>query len=153
MPKKVVTKKTDSKEVKETPKPRKRRDYIYAVGRRKKSICRVRLYKKGEGKIIINEQDLKKYFPLFELQEIINSPLKAVGKKNDFNFTIKVTGGGFRGQAEAIRLGISRALIKFEKNLRATLKPLGFLSRDARAKERKKPGLKRARRAPQWAKR
>jgi small subunit ribosomal protein S9 len=139
-----------------TNKPKKkvvRRNYTYAVGRRKTSVARVRLFKNGEGKITINEKDYQQYFPHFEFQKMIIAPLKKVGQLTNFNLTIKVTGGGVRGQAEAIRHGISRALIKINKDWRQSLKPLGFLRRDPRMKERKKPGLKRARRAPQWAKR
>lgn len=137
----------------EPEKKRVRHSYLYAVGRRKKAVARVRLFKKGEGKIIINEKEYDKYFPNFELNKMILQPLKAVGKLKDFNLSIKVAGGGFQGQAEAIRHGIARSLVVFDKDLRKTLKPLGFLRRDPRRKERKKPGLKRARRAPQWQKR
>jgi len=132
---------------------RVRHSYLYAVGRRKKSIARVRLYKNGTGKITINEKDCKQYFPYPTLQQVIKSPLEAVGKLKDFDFSIKVEGGGSTGQSDACRHGISRSLIVFDPDLRTTLKPLGFLTRDPRRKERKKPGLKRARRAPQWAKR
>lgn len=144
------TKKTAEKEPK---KKRVRRSYLYAVGRRKKAIARTRLFKKGEGKIIVNEKEYNKYFPTTQLQKNVIQPLEAIGMLKDFNFSIKVQGGGDKGQAEAVRHGISRALILFDKDLRKTLKPLGFLKRDPRRKERKKPGLKRARRAPQWAKR
>lgn len=130
-----------------------KRNYIYAVGRRKTSIARIRLFKNGKGSIIVNEKDYKKYFPQFEYRDIVEKPLVCVGKRNNFNFTIKTHGGGVRGQAEAIRHGISRTLIQINKDWRKTLKPLGFLKRDPRKKERKKPGLKRARRAPQWKKR
>jgi len=137
----------------EEKKKRVRHSYLYAVGRRKKAIARVRLYKKGEGKITVNEKDYSVYFPTAELKKIITDPIKAVGMTKDLDFTIKVVGGGPKGQAEAVRHGIARALVVLDKELRATLKPEGFLKRDPRRKERKKPGLKRARRAPQWAKR
>lgn len=145
---KKIEKKKEEPDIK-----RVRHSYLYAVGRRKKSIARVRLFKKGEGKIIINEKEADQYFPTFELRNIVKQPLAAVGKLKEFNFSIKVTGGGSHGQAEAVRHGITRALVVFDKDLRKTLKPLGFLRRDPRRKERKKPGLKRARRAPQWQKR
>ncbi len=150
------TKKTEAAEKKipeESTKKRVRHTYLYAVGRRKKAVARIRLYKKGTGKIVINEKNLDKYFPTPELQETIKQPLQAVGKINEFDFSIKVHGGGINGQAGAVRHGISRALIIFEESLRKTLKPLGYLKRDPRRKERKKPGLKRARRAPQFSKR
>ncbi|MFA6410628.1 MAG: 30S ribosomal protein S9 [Candidatus Buchananbacteria bacterium] len=140
-------------EEQDTQKKRVRHSYLYAVGRRKKSVARVRLFKKGEGKITVNEKDCKKYFPTDELQRIILQPLEVLGKQKEFDFTIKVAGGGSHGQAEACRHGISRALIVFDKDLRKVIKPHGFLTRDPRRRERKKPGLKRARRAPQWAKR
>lgn len=130
-----------------------RRNYIYAVGRRKTAVARVRLFKAGEGKIIVNKKDYREYFPVLEFQNMIMAPLKKVGQLNGFNFTVKVAGGGSHSQAEAIRHGIARALVKVEKNWRQTLKQLDFLKRDPRMKERKKPGLKRARRAPQWQKR
>nr|AQS29787.1 hypothetical protein [uncultured bacterium] len=141
------------KKTEEQKKKRVRRSYLYAVGRRKRSIARVRLFKKGEGKIIINEKNYKEYFPYFESQQIVTAPLKSIGKLNDFNFSIKVIGGGVHGQAEAVRHGIARVITLFDKELRKTIKPLGFLRRDPRRKERKKPGLKRARRAPQFSKR
>ena len=129
-------------------------DFVRAVGRRKSAVARVRLYPKGKGKIEINSKDYKEYFPYFELNQKITAPLKAVGKRNDFGFTIKVKGGGLLGQAEACRLGIARCSVKFnQEDYKKTLRANGFLTRDSRKKERKKPGLKKARRAPQWSKR
>ncbi|MAF13273.1 MAG: 30S ribosomal protein S9 [Parcubacteria group bacterium] len=147
--KKVTTKDTDDDE----PKKRVRHSYLFAVGRRKKAVARVRLFKKGNGEILVNDKQIKEYFPTFELREIVVEPLEKIGAIKDFNFSIKVRGGGSRGQAEAVRHGIARSLVVYDKDLRTTLKPYGFLKRDPRRKERKKPGLKRARRAPQWAKR
>jgi len=126
--------------------------YSFAVGRRKSSIARVKLFVKGKGDITINGKKSQEYLPDYILQEIINAPLKLVNLAKA-DVIVVVTGGGKRGQAEAIRLAISRALIKSDKDLRKTLKVAGFLHRDPRIKERKKPGLKRARRAPQWQKR
>lgn len=123
-----------------------------AVGRRKSASARVRLYK-GEGKITINGLSLEKYFPYFELQETVIAPLKALGKEKDLDISSKVVGGGKNGQAKAVRLGVARALVEWNADFRKTLKSLGFLTRDPRVKERKKFGLKRARRAPQWSKR
>ena len=136
----------------DSKKKRVRHSYLYATGRRKTSVARVRLYKKGEGKITVNNKPSDEYFHLLELRQIVKAPLETINKK-DIDFTIKVTGGGTRGQAEAVRHGISRALIALDKDYRATLKPEGFLKRDSRMKERKKPGLKRARKSPQWSKR
>lgn len=152
----VKTKKTESTEVEhesELHKKRVRHSYLYAVGRRKKAVARVRLFKKGEGTITVNEKPYTVYFPTDELQNLIRQPLEAVGKLSEFNISIKTAGGGARGQAEASRHGIARVLVLFEKDFRQIMKPHGFMKRDPRRKERKKPGLKRARRAPQWAKR
>ncbi len=137
----------------ESKKKRVRHSYLFAVGRRKTSIARTRLYKNGKGEIIINEKDYKQYFPQAEFQQIVIQPLEATGKLKELNLSLKIAGGGTHSQAEACRHGISRALIVLDKDLRRTLKPLGFLRRDPREKERKKPGLKRARRAPQFSKR
>lgn len=126
--------------------------YSYGVGKRKTSIAQVRLYK-GEGKILINDQPLKEWADYPELAEKITNPLKAVGLEGKFDATILVKGGGKNSQAEAIRHGIARALEESDSTLRGALKQLGFLSRDSRIKERKKYGLKRARRAPQFSKR
>ncbi|MAF24760.1 30S ribosomal protein S9 [bacterium] len=132
---------------------RRRRNYLYAVGRRKTAVARVRLTKKGEGEIIINEKSWQEYFPTLALQNTVTQPLKETSHLKDVNFSVKVQGGGKAGQADAVRHGIARTLVLLDKDLRNSLKPLGYLTRDARKKERKKPGLKRARRAPQWAKR
>ncbi|OFI06857.1 30S ribosomal protein S9 [Clostridium acetireducens DSM 10703] len=123
-----------------------------ATGRRKKSIARVRLVP-GEGKILINKKDIKDYFGLETLIFIVNQPLELTGTKDKFDVLVNVVGGGFTGQAGAIRHGISRALLKADENLRPELKKAGFLTRDPRMKERKKYGLKKARRAPQFSKR
>jgi small subunit ribosomal protein S9 len=126
--------------------------YYFAIGRRKTSTARIKLFIKGKGEITINGKKSQEYLPDYVLQESINAPLKLVNLAKA-DAIISVNGGGKRGQTEAIRLGITRALIKYDKNLRKTLKVAGFLHRDPRVKERKKPGLKRARRAPQWQKR
>lgn len=127
--------------------------YIYAVGRRKSATAQVRIYKKGEGEITINEKKLQDYFKTTNLQNIIYAPFKLVGQGEKLKVWAKVVGGGKVGQAEAIRHGISRALLEINPNFRKPLRKQGFLTRDSRVKERKKPGLKRARRAPQWSKR
>jgi len=127
--------------------------YIEAIGRRKEAIARVRLHHGGTGAIKINDRELVNYLPLETMQQAVVAPLKATGMENVFDITVHVTGGGMRGQADGIRLGIARALVDFNPEFRTTLKKEGFLSRDARVKERKKFGHKSARRSPQWSKR
>ena len=124
----------------------------FGTGRRKKSIARVRLVP-GEGKVIINKRDIENFFGLETLRVIVNQPLVLTATKEKFDVLVNVHGGGFTGQAGAIRHGISRALLKADENLRPELKKAGFLTRDPRMKERKKYGLKKARRAPQFSKR
>lgn len=123
-----------------------------AVGRRKCASARVKI-EKGTGKFTVNGQDMKVYFPYFELQDIALAPLKALAKEKDLDISCKVSGGGKKGQAEAVRHGLSRTLVAWNEDFKKTLRTLGFMTRDARVKERKKFGLKRARRAPQWSKR
>lgn len=139
------------KEKKSAANPKQ--EYIYTVGRHKKAIATVRLYKKGKGEITVNEKSYKDYFSIVNLQNLVALPLTKVGLLENHDVTVKVLGGGKKGQAESIRLGIARALVKLDEDLRASLKKDGLLTRDSRVKERKKPGLKRARRAPQWSKR
>jgi len=127
--------------------------YTPAVGRRKTSVAQVRLYKNGQGDIVVNNQKIKKYFHTSDLVSTVEQPLKLTGLQKDLNISIIVTGGGKNGQAVAASHGIARALIKIDEKLRDTLKTKELLTRDARRKERKKPGLKKARRAPQWSKR
>jgi small subunit ribosomal protein S9 len=132
---------------------KKKLEYLYAIGRRKTSIAQVRVYKKGKGDFVINGKDIKKFFGTLELQEKALAALRTVGQADKLDVTVKTLGGGTTGQAEAIRQGVSRALIQLNPNFRKPLKKAGYLTRDARRKERKKPGLKRARKAPQWQKR
>lgn len=127
--------------------------YLSGLGRRKTAIARVKLVKSGTGQIKINGRDPEVCFPGFELQSMIKNELKMVGLENAVDVIATVIGGGVRGQAEAVRLGTARALTGLNPVYRKTLKKLGYMTRDPRAKERKKPGLKRARRAPQWSKR
>jgi small subunit ribosomal protein S9 len=126
--------------------------YLEAVGRRKESVARVRLSKETPG-LVINNKTLEQYFPLLFLQKKVLSPLKETNLENKFSISVKVQGGGLTGQAEAIRLGISRCLVKFNEKLQPLLRNKGLLTRDSRTVERKKYGLKKARRAPQWQKR
>ena len=127
-------------------------DPLKAVGRRKEAVARVRL-SPGEGRITINDREFREYFPRRLLQQVVVAPLKAVDAVKRYDVAAKVQGGGVSGQAGAVVQGIARALVSNEPDLRAALKSGGFLTRDARAKERKKPGLKRARKAPQYTKR
>ncbi len=122
------------------------------TGRRKKSVARVRLIP-GNGKITINDRSIDEYFGLEVLKMTVKQPLVITGTHDKFDVVCKVNGGGFTGQAGAIRHGISRALLEADETLRDTLKKAGFLTRDPRMKERKKYGLKKARRAPQFSKR
>lgn len=124
----------------------------YGTGRRKKSVARVRLVP-GDGKVIINDRSLEDYFGLETLKVIVKQPLSLTNTDSKFDTICKVVGGGFTGQAGAIRHGISRALLKADEELRPVLKKAGFLTRDPRMKERKKYGLKKARKAPQFSKR
>ena len=126
--------------------------YFYANGKRKTSVARVRLYENGKGDIVINDVPVKGYF-FGELISSVKAPLKIANALKLFDVTALVEGGGVSSQADAVRHGISRALLEYDPELRKELKAAGFLTRDARTKERKKYGLKRARRAPQWAKR
>lgn len=130
-----------------------RKTYLYAVGRRKEATAQVRLLKNGNGKVTVNGRDLPNYFGAPILQEIVIAALKVVGQDNKLDISAKVSGGGLTGQAEAIRMGVSRALLLLNPVFRKSLRRHGYLTRDSRMKERKKPGLKRARRAPQWQKR
>ena len=126
--------------------------YYYGTGRRKNSVARVRLFN-GTGKITINDRDIDEYFGLETLKLVVRQPLALTGLENKFDIVVRVSGGGVSGQAGAIRHGLSRALLVYDENLRPELKKAGFLTRDPRMKERKKYGLKAARRAPQFSKR
>ena len=131
----------------------KKKIQFWGTGRRKKAIARVRLIPGGNGTIVINDRAFENYFPQGTLQYIVKQPLVAVEVESKYDVMVNVIGGGYTGQAGAIRLGIARALLEAEENCRSVLKAAGFLTRDPRAKERKKYGLKKARRAPQFSKR
>ena len=126
--------------------------YFYGTGRRKDSVARVRVYT-GTGKITINDRDIGNYFGLETLKLIVRSPLVLLGLEGKYDVVVRVSGGGVSGQAGAIRLRLSRALLQQSDENRPVLKKAGFLTRDPRMKERKKYGLKAARRAPQFSKR
>jgi len=129
--------------------------YFYGLGKRKTAVAQVRIYpnSKSEGRVIVNGKDLNDYLTIARHQDLVKSPFISAGQEGKFDVSAKIFGGGISAQAEAIRLGISRALVGFDESLRKALKSAGFLTRDARIVERKKPGKKKARRSPQWAKR
>lgn len=154
-PKKVTKKKVAAKAAPKVAKAAKVADrYLYAVGRRKTAVAQVRLYPVDKAEeAIVNDKAILAYFGTPALVAQALSPLKLTGMESAFTITVLVRGGGLHGQADAIKLGIARCLVKHDLLLRATLKASGYMTRDARAVERKKPGLKKARRAPQWSKR
>lgn len=127
--------------------------YIETVGRRKTSIARVRLFEASKTSYLINERELENYFPTADLQRIATEPFIKTKLASKFKITAHIKGGGVSSQVEAFRHGVSRALVEWDKELRGKLKKAGFLKRDPRAKERRKFGLKKARKAPQWSKR
>ena len=131
----------------------KKKLQFWGTGRRKKAIARVRLIPSCSGAIVINDRSLEDYFPMGTLQYIVKQPLVEVSAEGKYDVYVNVIGGGYTGQAGAIRLGIARALLQSEPETRPALKKAGFLTRDPRVKERKKYGLKKARRAPQFSKR
>jgi small subunit ribosomal protein S9 len=126
--------------------------YYYGTGRRKTSVARVRIYP-GTGEIVVNDKPMDEYFVRRVDRVNVREPLRASGMVDQFNVMVKVEGGGVTGQAGAVRHGIARALLEASPDLRPVLRKGGFLTRDPRQKERKKPGLKRARKAPQYTKR
>ena len=130
-----------------------KRKYFYGTGRRKSSVARVRVYENGTGSITINGRDIDNYFGLDTLKMVVRQPLVSTDLLGKVDVVVTVAGGGVSGQAGAIRHGISRALLLVNGEFRPTLKAAGFLTRDPRMKERKKYGLKAARRAPQFSKR
>jgi small subunit ribosomal protein S9 len=130
----------------------KNRPFFYSAGKRKTAIARVRLYSDGSGAAMVNGQAMPEYFTTLQTENAL-APLALTSNKATFDIDVNVTGGGKTAQSDAVRHGISRALLLFNPELRSALKPVGFLRRDARIKERKKPGLHRARRAPQFSKR
>ena len=130
----------------------KKKQYFYSVGKRKTAIARIKMYVEGKGNVTVNGAPLAEALPPIQ-QENAVAPLALIGKQKEFDIDVTISGGGYAAQSDALRLGISRGLIIFDPELRADLKRAGYLRRDARVKERKKPGLKKARKSPQWAKR
>jgi len=139
--------------VKEETKKLKKDEYIEAIGRRKTARARVRIWQSKKPSFFVNDKDIKDYFPLPSYVQKAIAPLQEMDLFSKFKVSILARGGGLSAQSEAICHGLGRALIKFDPELREKIKKLGFLTRDSRMKERKKPGLKRARKAPQWQKR
>ena len=127
--------------------------YIFCIGRRKRAVARVFMYKEGKGEIEVNGKPMEKYFATEILQDMVRGALVQSPFQKSVRVVAQVHGGGLSGQAEAIRLGTARAILTLDETLRATFRARGLVTRDPREKERKKPGLKRARRGPQWAKR
>ena len=160
-----TAKKTTVKEIKKAPsvkkiaviasaKKDKKLPYIYSVGKRKSATARVRVHHvKTADDITVNNKKHTEYFPYFEFSNIVEQPLKKLNLLGKYSITVRVLGGGKRAQAEAVRHGIARALLQMDESVKKTLRGEGYLTRDPREKERKKPGLKRARRAPQFSKR
>jgi len=130
-----------------------RGSYYYGTGRRKTAVARVRLFPGGDGTIIVNGKDSNQYFGREALTSTIRAPLRLLEVGGRFNATVRVVGGGVSGQAGAIRHGLARALVRADEGWKPALRKAGFLTRDSRMKERKKYGLKRARKAPQYTKR
>lgn len=128
-------------------------EYIETIGRRKTASARVRISKSKDNLVVVNEKDFEEHFPTKELQSVVENVLNMSPDENKFKVTARIKGGGIHAQAEALRHGIARALVEYNAELRKALKGAGFLKRDPRMKERKKPGLKKARKAPQWSKR
>ncbi len=161
--KKTVKKlKTEKKEIKKTAVKKEKKEkkeekeeikYYEGIGRRKTAVARVRIFTKGGKEFSVNKKTLEEYFPTLELQTTAASSLETMKCLEKFKVSVIVRGGGLNAQAEAVRHGAARALLLFNPDFRKRLKKAGFLKRDSRMRERKKPGLKRARRAPQWKKR
>lgn len=149
-PKKKISKKTKSAD---KPVKEKKEKYFESIGRRKTAVARVRLFSHSSGEFLINDKQLKEYFSQKELQQTVLSPLVLTDCLNQFKVSARLKGGGTVSQSEAVRHGLARALVLFNADFRKKLKKAGFLKRDQRMRERKKFGLKRARRAPQWRKR
>ena len=141
------------KKAKKTPIKTEKQIYFEGIGRRKTSTARVRIFNKGGEGILVNEKKYSEYFPTKELKSIVEDALNTIKLSDKFKVTVKISGGGIHSQAEALRHGIARALVKFNEDFRKRLKKAGFLKRDPRMKERRKFGLKKARKAPQWSKR
>lgn len=150
----ATTQKKKSISRKTTPvRPEVTGRYIEAIGRRKTSTARVRLTPSDKESFVVNEKNAREYFPTDDLYKIVHDPFSKTKTAPKYTISVHVKGGGIHSQAEAVRHGISRVLVEIDEELRTTLKKFGFLKRDPRMKERRKFGLKKARKAPQWSKR
>jgi len=143
---------TEKKKIEKSEEHKFKGKFIAATGKRKTAAAQVRLYKSGSGIIVVNGMKASQYFPA-NLVTVLSQPLKIAGLSKDLDFSVVVNGGGKSGQADAVKLGISKTLLEHNEELRAALKAKDLLTRDSREKERKKPGLRKARKAPQWSKR
>jgi small subunit ribosomal protein S9 len=152
MPTKKIEKQDQDKEIKKEA-VKKAGVYFYSLGRRKTSVARVKLFANGAGKMTVNGKDYKTFYSYPLYAQNLELPFTAVGLAGKIDAEIKVVGGGLQSGSEACRLGIARALVKMTEAYKPALRAAGYMTRDPRSKERKKPGLKKARRAPQWAKR
>lgn len=148
----VIEEITEEKEVSINEKADFTGKYVKSVGRRKTSVAQVRLFEGGKGIIMVNGKRASEYFPGEDIS-VLTQPLKVTGHNRDFNFSVIVKGGGKKGQLIAVRLGLARALLSLDPETKEALKANDFLTRDPRRVERKKPGLRKARKAPQWSKR
>ena len=137
----------------EEEEPEQEKEYYEGVGRRKTSTAVVRIFTEGASKIMVNDQPYEEYFPNLEMQELVTDALEELETENRFKVSIMVKGGGLHSQAEAVRHGMARALVDLDSSFKKQLKRAGYLTRDPRMKERKKPGKRGARRSPQWQKR
>lgn len=140
-------------EVKEEQEEREEKEYYEGVGSRKTSTAVVRIFTQGDPEILVNEEPYEEYFPNLEMKEIVTDALEEMNTEDKFRISIMARGGGLHSQAEAIRHGIARALVDLNPSFKKRLKRAGYLTRDPRMKERKKPGKRGARRSPQWQKR
>jgi small subunit ribosomal protein S9 len=132
---------------------KKSKKYFEGLGRRKESIARVRIMDSEDSGIVVNDKKMEDFFTVAEFRSTLTAPLRATGMEDKVEVSVKTKGGGIRGQAEAARMGIARALVRYSDDFHQILKDLDYLKRDSRKKERKKPGLKKARRSAQWRKR
>ncbi len=153
MEKKTAKKPVSKIPVKKPVKTAAKAPYFFAIGRRKTAEAKIKLWAAGSGEFTVNDREFGSYFPTLQLQKSASDPLTLTGLWKKVKVQAQTHGGGLNAQSQALGLGLSRALLKLDPNLRLVLKKSGLLTRDARKKERKKPGLKRARRAPQWQKR
>jgi small subunit ribosomal protein S9 len=151
----MATKKTVKEENDHKENVEKKVPYFYAVGKRKTAVAQVKIFAASDTtkEIKVNGKKLEDYFPIARLSDVVKAPFLVTGQQGKFEVMAKVSGGGINAQAEAIRLGIAKSLVKFDETLKKSLRDRGFMTRDSRIVERKKPGLKKARKSPQWAKR